>query len=380
MARRTAAASGSPPAATSRSPRIDATFALSEAKLGLIPATISPYVIEAIGARQARRYFLTAERFEAAEAYRIGLVHDIVPGARTRRSRQRDAGRIAARGTAGAARMQGADPWRRASSDRRRRDRRHRGTHRRGARVARRQGRRRRVPRQARRRRGSRGSLARRNDTPISATSTRWQLVALAAAVGWASGLRLYAVLFIVGAVGYLDWVQLPSGLDVLAHPYVLAASGFMCFIEFFADKIPGVDSAWDRRADVHPDSRWRGAGRQRVRRQFARRPCSRRRSSAARSLPAATSRRPAAAPSSTRRPSPSRTGRPRSARISRSARVLWLAFAHPLVALVVLAVLVALMIWLIPKVWRMIRALFAARVRLVRRPAAPSAARPPAR
>lgn len=58
---------------------VEATFALSESKLGLIPATISPYVIEAIGARQARRYFLTAERFEAAEAYRIGLVHDIVP-------------------------------------------------------------------------------------------------------------------------------------------------------------------------------------------------------------------------------------------------------------------------------------------------------------
>jgi methylglutaconyl-CoA hydratase len=57
----------------------DATFALSEAKLGLVPATISPYVIEAIGARQARRYFLSAERFTAAEAFRIGLVHDIVP-------------------------------------------------------------------------------------------------------------------------------------------------------------------------------------------------------------------------------------------------------------------------------------------------------------
>jgi len=56
----------------------DATFALSEAKLGLIPATIGPYVIEAIGARQARRYFLTAERFDASEARRIGLVHEVV--------------------------------------------------------------------------------------------------------------------------------------------------------------------------------------------------------------------------------------------------------------------------------------------------------------
>ena len=58
---------------------VDATFALSEAKLGLIPATIGPYVVEAIGARQARRYFVTAERFTAAEAYRIGLLHDIAP-------------------------------------------------------------------------------------------------------------------------------------------------------------------------------------------------------------------------------------------------------------------------------------------------------------
>ncbi|MBK6334469.1 MAG: enoyl-CoA hydratase/isomerase family protein [Betaproteobacteria bacterium] len=57
----------------------EATFALSEVKLGLIPATIGPYVVAAIGARQARRYFLTAERFTAAEALRIGLVHDVVP-------------------------------------------------------------------------------------------------------------------------------------------------------------------------------------------------------------------------------------------------------------------------------------------------------------
>ena len=57
----------------------DATFSLAEAKLGLIPATIGPYVIEAIGARQARRYFLSAERFTAAEAFRIGLVHDLYP-------------------------------------------------------------------------------------------------------------------------------------------------------------------------------------------------------------------------------------------------------------------------------------------------------------
>ena len=58
---------------------MDATFCLSEAKLGLIPATISPYVIRAMGERMASRYFLTAERFDAAEAYRIGFIHDITP-------------------------------------------------------------------------------------------------------------------------------------------------------------------------------------------------------------------------------------------------------------------------------------------------------------
>jgi len=55
-----------------------ATFSLSEAKLGLVPAVISPYVVCAIGERAARRYFLTAERFEAAEAWRLGLVHELV--------------------------------------------------------------------------------------------------------------------------------------------------------------------------------------------------------------------------------------------------------------------------------------------------------------
>lgn len=56
-----------------------AGFCLSEVKLGLIPATISPYVIRAMGARAAHRYFLTAERFDAQEALRIGFVHALVP-------------------------------------------------------------------------------------------------------------------------------------------------------------------------------------------------------------------------------------------------------------------------------------------------------------
>ncbi len=56
---------------------LNAAFSLTEVKLGLIPAVISPYVIAAIGERAAHRYFLTAERFDAAEAFRLGLLHEL---------------------------------------------------------------------------------------------------------------------------------------------------------------------------------------------------------------------------------------------------------------------------------------------------------------
>jgi hypothetical protein len=72
------------------------------------------------------------------------------------------------------------------------------------------------------------------------------QLAAIAAALGWASGLRLYAVVFLTGLAGWLGWVDLPGDLHVLARPIVLGASGLMLFLEFFVDKIPGLDSIWD--------------------------------------------------------------------------------------------------------------------------------------
>jgi hypothetical protein len=71
-------------------------------------------------------------------------------------------------------------------------------------------------------------------------------LLALAAALGWASGIRLYAAVFLVGAAGFMGWVDLPQGLKILQHPGVMGAAGFMCFIEFFADKIPLLDTVWD--------------------------------------------------------------------------------------------------------------------------------------
>ncbi len=71
-------------------------------------------------------------------------------------------------------------------------------------------------------------------------------LVAIAAALGWASGLRLYAVVFLTGLAGHLGLVALPPGLLVLQRPLVLWASGAMLVIEFFVDKLPWLDSLWD--------------------------------------------------------------------------------------------------------------------------------------
>lgn len=72
------------------------------------------------------------------------------------------------------------------------------------------------------------------------------QLAAIAAALGWASGLRLYAVVFLTGAAGHLGWIALPAGLQLLQHPVVLAASFVLFAAEFVADKIPGIDTLWD--------------------------------------------------------------------------------------------------------------------------------------
>ncbi len=70
--------------------------------------------------------------------------------------------------------------------------------------------------------------------------------VAMAAGLSWASGLRLYAVLFFAGLLGRFEYIQLPTDLLVLQHPLVLAASGCMFAIEFLVDKVPALDSLWD--------------------------------------------------------------------------------------------------------------------------------------
>ena len=182
-----------------------------------------------------------------------------------------------------------------------------------------------------------------------------WQLIALAAALGWASGIRLYAVLFIVGAVGYAGWVDLPEHLRILSHPLVLAASGFMVLAEFFADKIPGFDSLWDL---VHTFVRI-PAGAALAAGVFGDSP-------PAWTLTAAILGGTLAAGSHFTKagarvvintsPEPISNWAASFGEDLLVGTLVYLALAHPLAALAAIALLVALSIWLLPKLARAIR------------------------
>jgi hypothetical protein len=72
------------------------------------------------------------------------------------------------------------------------------------------------------------------------------QLFAAGVLLAWLAGIRVYLTVFGVGLAGALGWLELPAGLEVTASPWVLGVSGVLALVEFFADKIPGVDSGWD--------------------------------------------------------------------------------------------------------------------------------------
>jgi hypothetical protein len=77
-------------------------------------------------------------------------------------------------------------------------------------------------------------------------TSISLPEIALALALAWGAGIRVYLVLFLCGWAGRMGWIELPGSFALLAHPLVLGASGFMLTVEFFADKFPWIDSLWD--------------------------------------------------------------------------------------------------------------------------------------
>jgi Domain of unknown function (DUF4126) len=184
------------------------------------------------------------------------------------------------------------------------------------------------------------------------------QLIALAGALGWASGVRLYLVMLLTGLAGFMGWIELPQGLHLLAHPVVLGASGFMVFVEFFADKIPGLDSLWDV---VHTVIRI-PAGAALAAGVFGA-------DSSAMGLAAALMGGTLAATShaakATSRAAINTSPEPFSnigTSLVEDGMVsggLWLAIAHPFVFIPLLVLVLVLSVWLIHRCWRFLTQLF---------------------
>ena len=177
-------------------------------------------------------------------------------------------------------------------------------------------------------------------------------LLALAAGLGWASGLRLYATLFVVGLAGKLGWIILPDGLRLLEHPWVLGAAGLMLVLEFFADKIPLLDSVWDT---VHTFIRIpAGAalaamvfGGQGVEWQAAM-------ALLGGSLAAGTHFTKAGTRAMINAsPEPFSNIAASLGEDLVALTGLWLMFAHPWLMLALLLLLVAMIAWLLPRLWR---------------------------
>ena len=184
------------------------------------------------------------------------------------------------------------------------------------------------------------------------------QTAALASLLAWASGLRLYLVVFAVGLAGHLGYIELPAGLKVLQHLWVIGAAGILLVMEFLVDKVPGIDSVWDA---FHT---------------FIRIPAGALLAAGATgdTLSALTVAAGLLGGTITAGTHFTKAGgralinaspEPFSnwtASFSEDALVLagiWFAFKYPVVFLAALAAFLALAIWLLPKVWRGVAAIF---------------------
>lgn len=194
--------------------------------------------------------------------------------------------------------------------------------------------------------------------TPSDATLL--QTIALASLLAWASGIRLYLVVFAIGLAGHLGAFSLPPGLEILAHPYVIGTAGFLLAVEFLADKFPVFDSAWDA---IHT---------------FIRIPAGALLAAGATgdSLTALTVAAGLLGGTLTAGTHLTKAGsraminaspEPLSnwvASFTEDAVVLagiWLAVQYPLLFLGLLVVFIATMLWLLPKLWRLARGAFRA-------------------
>jgi len=184
------------------------------------------------------------------------------------------------------------------------------------------------------------------------------QIIALGMGAAWASGINLYAALLMLGLMGATGHMQLPPGLEVLQEPPVILAAGFMYCVEFFADKVPGVDNGWDT---VHT---------------FVRVPAGAVLAATALGDVSMAAQVAAAIVGGTLAGATHATKAGSRVLINTSPEPfsnwtvsiaedvavfagLWTALEYPLAFLVLLAAFVLLIAWLLPRIWRGVRALY---------------------
>ena len=201
--------------------------------------------------------------------------------------------------------------------------------------------------------------------------------IALSMGAAWASGINLYATVLVLGLMGTSGDIVLPPGLDLLTNPLVIAAAGLMFCVEFFADKVPGVDSTWD---GLHtfvriPAGAMLAAG--------AVGEMSPAVELAAALLGGTLAAGTHATKAGTRMlvntsPEPFTNWALSVGEDVAVVAGLWTALNHPVAFLAFLLCFVVLIVWLLPKIWRGIRLIFAALTRLFGRTTPPPTATPP--
>ncbi|MEM7468701.1 MAG: DUF4126 domain-containing protein [Pseudomonadota bacterium] len=187
--------------------------------------------------------------------------------------------------------------------------------------------------------------------------------IALAAGAAWASGLNAYAVILILGVLGNTGYMTLPADLELLMHPMVMIAAGFMYCVEFFADKTPGVDTGWDA---IHTFVRVPAGALLAAGAMGDMQPALQASAVLLGGGLAATSHTTKAATRVMLNTSPEPFSN-WTASIAEDIAVLggiWAALNHPVIFLIVLAIIVLIMWWVIPKLWRGVKHVFRAIVR----------------
>ena len=183
-------------------------------------------------------------------------------------------------------------------------------------------------------------------------------IIALSMGAAWASGINLYATIFMLGYMGLTGNIVLPEELQVLSDPLVMTAAGFMYCVEFFADKVPGVDSGWD---SLHTFIRIPAGAMLAASAVGDVTPAVELSAALVGGSLAAGSHATKAGGRLLINTSPEPVSN-WSASVGEDLLViagLWTALNHPVLFLIALVVFVILMVWLLPRLWRLLKAMF---------------------